>query len=176
MLLVRILAIGVMLGNVLSVQGDAMKKITLTSSEFQQGQPIPKKYTCDGQDINPPLAWTGVPAEAKSLVLICSDPDAPKGTWVHWIVFNIPAHVRSFVEGIEIDQVGAVEGTTSFGRPGYGGPCPPSGVHRYYFKIYALDSDALNLAHTATRDDIEAAMQNHVVAQGELMGTYTRVT
>ena len=151
-----------------------MKKITVTSTEFTQGGAIPSKYTCDGQNMNPPLSWEGVPAEAKSLVLICDDPDAPKGTWIHWILVNIPSNVRSLPEDVELAELGSAhELTTSFGKPGYGGPCPPSGKHRYYFKLYALDKD-LSLSNQSTLEDLHAAMQGYIVAEGALMGTYSR--
>jgi Raf kinase inhibitor-like YbhB/YbcL family protein len=157
-------------------QGEAMKKnsIVITSTEFAHGGPIPATFTCDGKDINPPLSWEGVPARAKSLVLICEDPDAPKGTWIHWILCNIPANIRSLPEEVDVAELGgALTLKTSFGKAGFGGPCPPSGTHHYYFKIYALDKD-LPLNQESTLEELKKAMQGHVVAEGVLMGTYSR--
>jgi len=139
------------------------------SPVFEAGKQIPKKYTCDGDDINPPLAIEGVPKEAKSLVLAIDDPDAPSGTFDHWIVWNIPASTSKIAENSSPGK----EGQSSFGKNGYGGPCPPSGTHRYFFKLYALDSE-LKLASSAKKKDVEKAMQGHVLAKGELIGTYHR--
>jgi Raf kinase inhibitor-like YbhB/YbcL family protein len=137
---------------------------------------IPKKYTCDGEDISPPLAWTGVPDGAKSVALVSDDPDAPRGTWVHWVVWNIPADKGGLAENVPKNaslQDGTKQGVTDFRRPGYGGPCPPGGVHRYYFKVYALDA-ALELPDSTTKADLVKAMEGHVLAEGSLMGKYTR--
>jgi Raf kinase inhibitor-like YbhB/YbcL family protein len=150
--------------------------LQVTSSAFTQGGMIPKQYTCDGKNISPPLAWTGVPSNAKSQVLIADDPDAPVGTWVHWVVFNIPSAVRELPEAIapiETLPTGGTQGKSSFGKIGYGGPCPPSGAHRYFFKIYALDTE-LNLRSASTKDDVVKAMDGHVIAEGQLMGKYQR--
>jgi Raf kinase inhibitor-like YbhB/YbcL family protein len=150
---------------------EAEAMITVTSSAFTEGEMIPRKFTCDADDINPPLALAGVPAAAKSLVLIVDDPDAPRGTWTHWLIWNIdPA-----TYGIRENSVpaGAVLGKNDFGRTPYGGPCPPSGVHRYFFKFYALDS-RLALKDGASRKDLEKAMRGHVIAEGQLMGKYQR--
>jgi Raf kinase inhibitor-like YbhB/YbcL family protein len=160
------------------VMAKEQTRIVLQSPAFSLGRSIPSRYTCDGANINPPLAWSGVPSSAQSLVLICEDPDAPKGTWIHWIVFNIPATVHSLSEKILVSQVGGIEGTTSFGKTGYGGPCPPSGIHHYYFKIYAVDVAELKdtqgnkLSSSAKVGDVKKAMQGHLVASGELMGIY----
>lgn len=142
---------------------------------------IPRKYTCDGDDINPPLQISGVPANAKSLVLIVDDPDAPAGTWVHWIVWNIDSKTTAISEnglpkGVNLEDatLGPQEGTTDFGRPGWGGPCPPSGTHRYFFKIYALDEAIPDLDSKARKADLEAAMQGHILDQAELIGLYKR--
>lgn len=145
----------------------------LTSSAFNNGDPIPPQYTCDGIDINPPLEIKGVPKEAKSLVLIVDDPDAPSGTWVHWLVWNISPNNDSINE--HFVPAGAVEGVTSFGKPGWGGPCPPGGMHRYYFHLFALDS-VLTLPVGANRLELESAMDGHVIDEAELMGTYERET
>ncbi|MEW6611061.1 MAG: YbhB/YbcL family Raf kinase inhibitor-like protein [Patescibacteria group bacterium] len=143
----------------------------LSSSAFLHNTEIPSQYTCDGRDVNPPLTIEGVPADAQSLVLIVDDPDAPRGDWVHWLVWNInPSTSR-----IEEDSVpaGAAEGTTDFGRTGWGGPCPPSGVHRYQFKLYALDT-TLSLVPSAKKRDVERAMEGHVLVQATLVGLYAR--
>jgi len=148
----------------------------LKSSAFEAGGMIPKKYTCDGPDASPPLNWSDVPAKAKSLALIVDDPDAPMGTWVHWVAWNIPPDARSLDEGVpKKDSLpnGMKQGTTDFRSIGYGGPCPPSGTHRYFFKLYALDT-ALNLPPSTTKKDLERAMQGHVLRQVELIGKYAR--
>lgn len=153
--------------------GDAMK---ITSPAFKEGDMIPRKYTCDGEDISPPLAWEGVPANTKSLALISDDPDAPVGTWVHWVVFNLPPDSKRFSENIPSDKTlpnGAKQGTNDFPGIGYGGPCPPGGTHRYYFKLYALDQ-MLDLAAGITKAQLLKAMENHVAAEAQLMGKYKR--
>ena len=131
---------------------------------------MPSEYTCDGDDLSPPLSISDVPSNAKSLALVMDDPDAPAGTWDHWVVFNIPAATKEIPKGTEPK---GTKGKNSWGRTGYGGPCPPSGTHRYFFKLYALDT-ALNLPEGAAKKELERAMQGHVVAQAELMGTYKR--
>lgn len=151
-------------------------ELKVTSSAFEEGGMIPAKYTADGLDISPPIAWTGVPDGAKSIAFISDDPDAPMGTWVHWLVWNIPPEVTSLDENVPVDKElpnGARQGTTDFRRTGYGGPAPPSGVHRYFFKIYALDI-MLDLPAGATKPQLEKAMQGHILSQGQLMGKYTR--
>lgn len=150
---------------------EVKKAMKIESTVFTHNQPIPAKYTCDGQNVNPPLTFSDIPAEAKSLVLINDDPDAPAGTWVHWTVWNISPTTTQVPEN-SVPQ-GAVEGTTSFGKSGYGGPCPPSGTHRYFFKVYALDT-TLSLDAKATKQDLEKAMEKHVLAQTELIGLYSR--
>jgi Raf kinase inhibitor-like YbhB/YbcL family protein len=153
--------------------GDAMQ---LTSSAFANGNSIPTRYTCDGENVSPPLAWTGVPPAAKALVLIVDDPDAPGGAWVHWVVINLPADATPLPEAVPAGKPldhGAVQGTTSFRQKGYGGPCPPGGTHRYYFRLYALDAP-LALTGTTTAKDVQGAMKGHVLAQAELMGRYAR--
>lgn len=138
-------------------------------SVFNQGEKIPVKYTADGDDVNPGLEISGIPENAKSLVLIMDDPDAPMGTWIHWVVFNIPVSVNKIDEGASPGIVGV----NSWGRNNYGGPSPPSGVHRYFFKVYALDSE-LSLDSSAEKSDVESAMQGHILDHGELMGVYER--
>jgi hypothetical protein len=145
--------------------------IKITSSAFSQGEMIPQKYSCDGEGVNPPLQIENVPDKAKSLVLIFDDPDAPGGTFTHWLVWNIDPKISEIVED-SIPQNGVV-GTNSGNRQDYFPPCPPSGTHRYIFKIFALDS-TLNLVAGAKRSELEEAMQNHILDQGELMGKYSR--
>lgn len=148
----------------------------LKSSAFQPGEMIPAKYTCDGPDVSPPLSWSDPPAGTRSFALISDDPDAPVGTWVHWVMWNIPPSARALEENLpKKDSLpnGAKQGTTDFRRIGYGGPCPPSGTHRYFFKLYALDT-TLDLPPTTTKKALEKATQGHILAQAELMGKYRR--
>lgn len=151
--------------------------IQLRSTAFREGASIPRRHTCDGADLSPPLAWEGLPEGTVSLALICDDPDAPAGTWVHWVLVDLPAETRELAEGLPKDERlpgGAVQGTSSFRRTGYGGPCPPEGpAHRYFFKIYALDRK-LRLGPDATKADALEAMEGHILAQGRLMGKYGR--
>lgn len=160
-----------------AMEGRSTMAIQLTSSAFTEGATIPTNYTCDGADISPPLSWTGVPAQAKSLALICNDPDAPAGTWVHWVVYGIPATVTNLPEGVPKSETlpnGTKQGMNDFRRVGYGGPCPPPGnPHRYYFKLYALDFVPA-LAPRATKSDLVSAMKGHILAEGQLMGRYQR--
>jgi len=156
--------------------GGSDMTITVTSSVFGDGGMIPKKYTCDGEDISPDLKWSGVPQGAKSLALICDDPDAPVGTWVHWVLFDIPADVAELPAGIAPDATlenGARHGKNDFRKLGYGGPCPPGGTHRYFFKLYALDT-RLALESGSSKAQLLAAMKGHVLAEGQLMGKYKR--
>ncbi|MBI4124708.1 MAG: YbhB/YbcL family Raf kinase inhibitor-like protein [Deltaproteobacteria bacterium] len=154
---------------------------TLSSTAFQQEQTIPKQFTCDGPDTSPELKWAGAPAAAKSFALIMDDPDAPPGTWVHWIIYDLPAKTASLPEGVAKtaegpngSKQGLVWGVESFSRVGYYGPCPPPGKpHRYYFKLYALDAP-LNLPAKATKPQVEAKMKGHILGQAALMGTYGR--
>jgi Raf kinase inhibitor-like YbhB/YbcL family protein len=152
-----------------------MMTIQLQSSAFKDGGPIPKLYTCDGKDVSPPLSWTGVPEAAKSLALICDDPDAPRGTWTHWMTFNIPPDTRELPEGVppEPRWGAATQGKNDFGKPGYGGPCPPRGTHHYIFRLYALDT-TLDPASADTKDRLIQAMRDHILAEGRLVGTYAR--
>ena len=140
----------------------------LTSPDFEPGKLIPKKFTCDGDDINPTLMIEGIPTETKSLALIVDDPDAPLGTWVHWVVYDIPV-----VSRIEENSIPGKQGINDFGRNEYGGPCPPSGTHRYFFKIYALDTE-LALGEGVDKKALEEAMQGHIVDQAELIGLYKK--
>ena len=145
-------------------------KMKITSSAFQQGGNIPSKFSCDGANTSPPLQISDVPPETKSVVLIVDDPDAPSGLFTHWAVWNISPQTSTIAEG---NAPKGVHGTNDFGKSGYGGPCPPSGTHRYYFRIFALDRE-LDLPSGAKRSQLDAAMKGHVVAQGELMGRYAR--
>ena len=150
--------------------------LEITSSAFSEGEMIPTGYTCDGPDVSPDLAWTGVPESTQSLALICDDPDAPMGTWVHWVLFNIPPGARGLPGEISPDAAlenGARHGTNDFGRLGYGGPCPPGGTHRYFFKLYALDTE-LDLASGITKAQLVEAMEGHILAEAQLMGKYKR--
>ena len=144
--------------------------IKITSSAFQDGGNIPSKFTCDGSDTSPPLHITGVPSGVKSLVLIADDPDAPGGLFTHWLMWNIPPQTSSIPEG---NATNGMQGTNDFGKSGYRGPCPPPGTHRYSFKIFALDRE-LDLRSGAKRNQLDAAMKGHVIAQGELVGRYAR--
>ena len=143
----------------------------VTSPSFANNQPIPAKYTCDGLNINPPLSFSDIPSNAKSLALIVDDPDAPGGTWTHWILWNISPETKTIEENSVLKN--AVEGMTSFGKPGYGGPCPPSGTHRYFFKLYALD-ETLSLSTSTNVTELTKAMKDHIVAQAELIGLYSK--
>ncbi len=148
----------------------------VTSTVFVEGEALPMRYSCDGENISPPLAWSGVPAETKTFALLCDDPDAPHGTYVHWVLYNIPQTTLSLREGIPPQQtvpgVGE-QGQNSAGAFGYTGPCPPSGTHRYYFTLYALD-ERLTLSGEVNAAAIRLAMQGHILAEGQLMGRYTR--
>jgi len=143
----------------------------ITSPAFKNNGPIPLKYTCDGENINPALEINDVPQNAESLALIMEDPDATIGTWVHWTIFNILPEIVLIAENSVPEK--ATQGLTGFGKPGYGGPCPPTGTHRYFFKLYALDS-VLNLGLSAKKEDIEKAMKNHILQTAELIGLYKR--
>jgi Raf kinase inhibitor-like YbhB/YbcL family protein len=158
------------------MRGGNNMEIKVTSSAFKEGSMIPRQYTCDGEDISPPLAWAGVPEDTKSLALICDDPDAPMGTWVHWVLFNIPAGIKELPAKIPSEKIienGAKHGVNDFRKFGYGGPCPPGGTHRYYFKLYALDTE-INLDPGITKAELLKAMEGHILAEGKLMGRYKR--
>ena len=151
--------------------------LEINSSAFEPGQPIPTRHTADGPDDSPPLGWSGAPEGTRSFTLICDDPDAPMGTWVHWVLYNLPPEVNELPEGIPTDPRlpdGSCQGKNDFGRFGYGGPSPPPGKpHRYFFKVYALDS-MLELGPGATKADIEQEMSGHIMEEGELVSTYRR--
>ncbi len=151
-------------------------EIEITSTAFAEGGTIPSKYTCDGSDISPPLQWEAVPEATRSIALISDDPDAPVGTWVHWVLYDLPAETRELEENIPSDKTlpsGAKQGLSDFGRIGYGGPCPPSGTHRYFFKIYALDTK-LELPAGAKKSELLKSMKGHILGQGQLIGKYKR--
>jgi Raf kinase inhibitor-like YbhB/YbcL family protein len=151
--------------------------LSISSTAFKDSSTVPKKYTCDGQDVSPPLAWTGVPLKARSLALICDDPDAPMGTWVHWVLWGLPPSTPSLPEGLPKDATlpgNIMQGMNSGQQVGYQGPCPPPGkAHRYFFKLYALDAE-LNISGKVNKTILEEAMKGHILAQGQLMGTYGR--
>ena len=158
-------------------EGTELMAIKITSPAFTEGNPIPQKYTCDGEDISPPLSWRGIPAEAKSLALIVDDPDAPLSVWVHWVMFDIGPTLNGLPAAVDkeasITGLG-VQGVSDFGKIGYGGPCPPKNKsHRYFFRLYALDT-RLNLQPGITRNEVDLAMKGHILATGQLMGTYSR--
>lgn len=146
-----------------------MKELIVESPAFKHNSSIPKKYSCDGEDINPPVTIEGTPKEAKSLALVLDDPDAPSGTFDHWVVWNIPASTTKIAE----NSVPGTEGLNSARQPGYVAPCPPSGTHRYFFKVYALDTEP-SLGARSNKRDLEKAMQGHILAKGELIGLYHR--
>lgn len=144
------------------------KPLIVYSAAFQNGSSIPEKYTCEGDDINPPLDIKEIPDAVKSLALIVDDPDAPRGTWLHWLVWNIP-----ITHHIKENEVPGVEGINDFGKYSFGGPCPPSGTHRYFFRVYGLDG-LVNIKQGASRQELEQAMRDHILAYGELVGLYQK--
>ncbi len=148
----------------------------LTSAAFANGDPIPMKYTCDDQDVSPPLQWKDPPEGTQSFALINDDPDAPVGTWVHWVLYNLPASSRSLPEAVPPDAAlpgGSKHGQNSWRRSDYGGPCPPAGTHRYFYKLYALDTE-LELAAGASKEELLRVMEGHILASTETMGVYSR--
>lgn len=154
--------------------------LVLRSDAFEEGGVIPRKYTCEGSDVAPPLEWDGVPENTRSLVLIVDDPDAPdpaapRMTWVHWVVYNLPADVNGLPEGAiaKMLPIGSQQGLNDWKKEGYGGPCPPIGRHRYFHKLYALDT-VLEGLDSPTKAQVESAMQGHIIAQTELIGTYKK--
>jgi len=161
-------------------KGGKAMTISITSTAFEAGKPIPQKYSGNGEDLSPPLAWSNVPEGTKELALICDDPDAPMGTWTHWVLYKIPADTQGLLEGVPREKTlkmppGAVQGVNSWGSDniGYRGPKPPSGTHHYHFKLYALDAP-VNLPPGADKKTLLKAIKDHVLADGELIGTYAR--
>jgi Raf kinase inhibitor-like YbhB/YbcL family protein len=158
-------------------KGALKMALTLTSTAFADGAAIPKKYSCEGEDLSPPLAWTGVPAGTRSLALLLDDPDAPMGTWTHWVLWALPPSATGLPEGVPKDSTlagGIRQGKNSWPRTGYNGPCPPPGKpHRYYFKLYALDTDP-TLTDNTNKGTLESAIKDHILAQAQLLGTYSR--
>jgi hypothetical protein len=155
------------------IQGN---KMNLESTDFRDGEKIPARFTCDGKNISPQLSWSDFPEKTKTFALIVEDPDAPGGTFVHWVVYNIPSNVTSLAEGVSAENLpeGTKQGTNHFGDSDYGGPCPPSGTHRYYFKLYALDIE-VHLKPGAGRRDLLKVMEGHILAEAQMMGKYERV-
>jgi Raf kinase inhibitor-like YbhB/YbcL family protein len=175
---VLVLLVAAAAGGQLGAQGGASDMaLTLRSTAFDAGTPIPQPYTCDGRDMSPPLRWDNVPQGAKGFALVCDDPDAPGGTWVHWVIYGIPGDTRQLPEAVSPDKRlsnGSVQGRNDFGKFGYGGPCPPRGKpHRYFFRLYALDA-SLSLEPGLSKKALLAAIQGHVMAEAELHGTYGR--
>lgn len=157
-------------------EGGKKMGLNITSGAFANEAMIPSKYTCDGEDISPPLKWESAPERVKSFALISDDPDAPVGVWVHWVIYNIPADTHELQENFPLDAEldnGTKQGKNDFGKIGYGGPCPPGGTHRYYFKLYALDT-VLDLQSGVTKADLLKAMEGHILEEAQLMGRYTR--
>ncbi len=157
-------------------EGYAMK-LDIKSTAFGEGNSIPKQYTCDGSDISPQLSWSQPPEGTGSMVLICDDPDAPMGTWVHWVLYGLSPDTLEISENIPDDKEvlgGAKHGVNDFHKYGYGGPCPPGGTHRYFFKLYAVDTEVVDLDPGATKDEVLVAIKGHVLAEGQLMGRYSR--
>ena len=158
-----------------------MDTIRLQSPAFADGGAIPTEYTCDGKDVSPPLEWSGVPDAARSLALVVEDPDAPRGTWTHWVLFDLPADVGGLPEAVPTVELvelvaggkSARQGRNDFGKVGYGGPCPPGGTHRYVFRLFALDAE-LGLGSKTTRLDLLRSIQGHILAEGQLKGRYSR--
>lgn len=157
-------------------KGGKKMAMKIESPAFKHEGMLPSTHTCDGKDMSPPLQWSGAPENTKSFALIGDDPDAPMGTWVHWVIFNIPPGTHELHENMQKVtgwKNGAEQGKNSWGKLGYGGPCPPSGTHRYFFKLYALDT-MLNVPSGATKEQVESAMKGHVLADAQLMGKYKR--
>ena len=157
---------------------EAVMAMEIRSTAFEDGDKIPSRYTCQGEDISPPLSWSGIPAETKSLVLIVDDPDAPdpkapKTTWVHWVLYNLPADGSGLAEAVKVLPPDTLQGLNDWGRTGYGGPCPPIGRHRYFHKLYALDTLLEDLGQP-TKADLERAIAGHILTQEKLMGTYQK--
>jgi len=170
-LFLSIIVLFFFVSNVKSKEIKEMSALKISSPVFENNGNIPAKYTCTGKDVNPPLLIENVPAKAKSLALIVDDPDAPAGTWVHWVMWNISPGTGEIKENSV--PAGAMQGLNDFRRHDYGGPCPPSGTHRYFFKLYAVDT-VLNLNPNSRKTDIEKAMQGHIIGQAQIVGLYRK--
>ncbi len=160
----------------LKIQEETTMSVQLSSPAFEDGNTIPQKYSCDGDDISPALNWSELPGQTESIALIMDDPDAPVGSWIHWVLYDLPGGRTEIPENVpKSGQLpgGGTQGNNSWRRSGYGGPCPPGGTHRYFFKIYALDA-LLDVAPGATKEELLQAMEGHILDQGQLMGTYSR--
>jgi Raf kinase inhibitor-like YbhB/YbcL family protein len=171
LLVLPLIILALLSSALLAKEVGAMEALKITCPAFQNNGNIPSKYTCDGSDISPALVIENCPAGSKTLALICDDPDAPMGTWVHWVFWNVPPNTKEIKEN-NVPQ-GAVEGMNDFKKHSYGGPCPPSGTHHYFFKVYALDI-VLNISPNSTKADLEKGMKGHILAQGQLIGLYKR--
>ena len=159
-----------------ATEEEGVPSMQISSNAFHEGAPIPKEYTADGKNVSPPIHWTGAPDSTKSFALVCEDPDAPRGIWTHWVLFNVPPETHELHEGMPTHAVvlgGAKQGMNDFRKTGYGGPDPPRGTHRYEFKVYALDS-LLDLPESTNRQQLLEAMKGHILAKGQLMGKYGR--
>jgi Raf kinase inhibitor-like YbhB/YbcL family protein len=166
-----VIVISSLLGILSSNSAGTTMKLDVSSTAFSEGQSIPEKYTCDGENVSPPIKWSGAPANTKSIAIIVEDPDAPSGTFTHWVLYDIPGTTKELAEG---SSGSGKEGVNGFGNKGYGGPCPPpGGAHRYFFRVYALDTASLGNPGLS-KEDVTAAMKGHILAQGQLMGTYKR--
>jgi Raf kinase inhibitor-like YbhB/YbcL family protein len=175
-LLISMIIIFICIFSTLPLAGAEGGTMELISPAFDEGGMIPGRYTCDGADVSPPLKWNALPRGTKSLAIICDDPDAPVGNWVHWVYYDIPAGTEGLSEKVATDDrpaEGGTQGLNDFRKIGYGGPCPPGGTHRYYFKLYALDT-TLDLSSGATKKQVLKAMENHIIGQTQLMGKYRR--
>ena len=160
----------------MDTSAEQSRSIKLVSSAFKEGEMIPIKYSCDGDNFSPPLSWYNLPVGTKTLALICDDPDAPAKVWVHWVIFNIPATLKGLPENVAKQKIlpdGTRQGAGSADDIGYEGPCPPSGTHRYYFKIFALDTE-ISSAEVVNKNQLLTAMEGHILARGQLMGKYSR--
>ena len=165
-------------GEVAAQKGGGTMSLTISSTAFKDGGAIPKEYTCDGTDLSPPITWEGVPSGTKSFALIMDDPDAPVGTFNHWVLYDLPAETKGLPEGVSKEPTlsdGAKQGISSFRRAGYGGPCPPRGpAHRYFFTLYALDIQTLGLSAKASKEEVENKIKGHVIGKAVIMGRYGR--
>jgi Raf kinase inhibitor-like YbhB/YbcL family protein len=174
---ITVLCAATLAGPLLGAETKGSAAMELKSSAFQSGGEIPRKYTCDAEDVSPALSWTKAPSGTRAFALIADDPDAPAGTWVHWVIYDLPAEIKELTEGTVTTEAlrnGAKQGLNDFRKVGYGGPCPPPGpAHRYFFRLYALDAPT-NLKPRTTKQQVLEAIKGHVLAQAELMGRYKR--